>query len=291
MSQERDRVQGALVALLNAAEEYSRDTASIPYVAVLVLEEAALKYARVVQAEEPVTEKVAAFVPEPEARVINLRESPTREQMAELAEILEAEIPKTKKVVVGVEPTARRTVTDWEAVARHLAWRAGRTEGESAAMLDTAVYHRQIDAPKKIVNVSTIVVLHSVTHKTLLLKRLKDPGAGCWCTPGGKIEWGETPEETAWRELWEELHLPAGECGPLRPLDTIVSLFPEHGMHCILHPFVVETDSPHVFTVVEPDEHSEVGWFDPERLPQPFIRDDDAVIRSALDVISAVHAL
>jgi 8-oxo-dGTP diphosphatase len=41
----------------------------------------------------------------------------------------------------------------------------------------------------------------------LLIKRGMPPYKGKWCLPGGFMEWGETCEETAARELFEETAL------------------------------------------------------------------------------------
>ncbi|WP_298222103.1 NUDIX hydrolase [Acidocella sp.] len=49
-------------------------------------------------------------------------------------------------------------------------------------------------------------------NEALLVRRGKPPGAGLWSLPGGKQELGETAEETARRELFEETGL---RCGPL----------------------------------------------------------------------------
>jgi len=40
--------------------------------------------------------------------------------------------------------------------------------------------------------------------RVLLVKRRWDPRAGSWCLPAGFMEAGETPEQTALRELEEE---------------------------------------------------------------------------------------
>ena len=40
--------------------------------------------------------------------------------------------------------------------------------------------------------------------RVLLVKRRWDPRAGSWCLPAGFMEAGETPEQTAVRELEEE---------------------------------------------------------------------------------------
>ena len=40
--------------------------------------------------------------------------------------------------------------------------------------------------------------------KLLLVKRTMDPGRGSWCFPGGFMDIGETPQQTAIRECQEE---------------------------------------------------------------------------------------
>ena len=45
--------------------------------------------------------------------------------------------------------------------------------------------------------------------KVLLIKRGKPPGKGLWSLPGGKIEFGESAEAAAVRELFEETQVAA----------------------------------------------------------------------------------
>ena len=52
------------------------------------------------------------------------------------------------------------------------------------------------------------VILHG-RDGVLLVKRKYDPAAGAWCLPAGFMEYGETPERTAVRELLEETGIEA----------------------------------------------------------------------------------
>ena len=58
------------------------------------------------------------------------------------------------------------------------------------------------------------------------MHRRKEPNLGLWTAPGGKIEVGESPHETARREMSEETGLEIEELH-LRGLCTQVSLVPE----------------------------------------------------------------
>lgn len=51
------------------------------------------------------------------------------------------------------------------------------------------------------------VVLVDDRHRILLVKRSVAPKQGLWCLPGGFMETGETPEQAAIRELYEETGL------------------------------------------------------------------------------------
>ena len=58
--------------------------------------------------------------------------------------------------------------------------------------------------------------------KVLLMHRNKEPNLGLWTAPGGKIESGESPHETARREMAEETGLEVGDLY-LRGICTLVS--------------------------------------------------------------------
>jgi 8-oxo-dGTP pyrophosphatase MutT (NUDIX family) len=70
--------------------------------------------------------------------------------------------------------------------------------------------------------VSTVVVYALQEGQVLLMHRNKEPNLGMWTAPGGKVEPGESPHETARREMVEETGLGVGDLY-LRGLCTLVS--------------------------------------------------------------------
>lgn len=63
---------------------------------------------------------------------------------------------------------------------------------------------RLVERPEQ--RLSTLCYL-SVDGRLLMLKRRKEPFAGYWTAPGGKIRAGEDPREAVLREMREETHL------------------------------------------------------------------------------------
>ena len=62
-------------------------------------------------------------------------------------------------------------------------------------------------------NQSVLVVIYAEsTHRVLMLQRQDDPDF--WQSVTGTIESGETPKNTAIRELWEEVRLEISENSP-----------------------------------------------------------------------------
>ncbi len=57
--------------------------------------------------------------------------------------------------------------------------------------------------------------------RVLLIQRGKNPGKGGWSLPGGAQELGETIEQTARREVFEEAGVEVGELSLLGAFDSI----------------------------------------------------------------------
>lgn len=97
----------------------------------------------------------------------------------------------------------------------------------------------------------------------LLVRRRNPPAADLYAFPGGRAEPGETPEETAIRELFEETGLQGNEP---RLFET-VELLPEDGRpesHFLLSVFRVEA-APETEAVAD-DDALEAGWYLPEEI-------------------------
>lgn len=108
----------------------------------------------------------------------------------------------------------------------------------------------------------------------LLVRRGNPPAANLFAFPGGRAEPGETPAETALRELHEE----TGVIGRNPQLFETVELLPEPGVagsHYLLSVFRVETDETCVATAES--DALEAGWFLPDEIYElpvpPSVRD------------------
>jgi 8-oxo-dGTP diphosphatase len=100
--------------------------------------------------------------------------------------------------------------------------------------------------------------------KVLLMKRKGPHGQGTWSTPGGHLDFGETPEQGARREAKEETGIRVGD---IRFHALTNDVFPEEGQHYIT--IWMEGSSTDEPTIASEREISEIGWFAWDALPQP----------------------
>ncbi|PLS84587.1 MAG: ADP-ribose pyrophosphatase [Actinobacteria bacterium] len=101
--------------------------------------------------------------------------------------------------------------------------------------------------------------------RVLLLRRNKEPEAGLWGIQGGAVEFGETVEAAARRELEEELGVGCEIVGLLGVTDHIL---PEEGAHWVSPVFLAKIGPGGTPRNAEPEKHSEIGWFDLDGLPE-----------------------
>ena len=99
----------------------------------------------------------------------------------------------------------------------------------------------------------------------LLLRRLRDPEAGCWGLPGGKVDWLEPVEQAVTREIQEELDVRLGELSLLCVVDQID---PAQGQHWVA-PVYLAAGFVGEPRIVEPEKHAGLGWFALSSPPAP----------------------
>ncbi len=120
------------------------------------------------------------------------------------------------------------------------------------------------DYPRASVTVDVVLATREEKPRVLLIRRGKDPFAGCWALPGGFIEMDETLEASARRELREETGLVVGRLTPL-------GVFGDPGRdprgRTISVAFLGRIDAAKAKPVAA-DDAGEVGWFALRRPPQ-----------------------
>lgn len=102
----------------------------------------------------------------------------------------------------------------------------------------------------------------------LLGKRIGSHGAGTWALPGGHLEFGETVEQCATREVLEETGLTVQSItrGPYAS-----NVFPEEGKHYVTL-FVVAHSASGEPQLCEPNKCSSWQWFRWSELPKPLFQ-------------------
>jgi 8-oxo-dGTP diphosphatase len=110
-----------------------------------------------------------------------------------------------------------------------------------------------------------VAVIIRKNNQILLGWRIAHHGAGSWQLPGGHLEYGETPEVCAMREVMEETGLSISN--PRRGPYTN-DIFATEGRHYITL-FVIADYAGGVPEVREPDKCARWEWFSWDALPQP----------------------
>ncbi|GAN85720.1 NUDIX domain-containing protein [Komagataeibacter intermedius] len=99
--------------------------------------------------------------------------------------------------------------------------------------------------------------------RILLLRRLKQPEAGCWGLPGGKVDPYETTAHAAEREIREEL----GIIIQARDLLCLVEQMDARAGYHWLSPVYLVTSWQGMPTLMEPDKHEGPCWYALDGLP------------------------
>jgi 8-oxo-dGTP diphosphatase len=102
----------------------------------------------------------------------------------------------------------------------------------------------------------------------LLGQRIGAHGAGTWALPGGHLEFGETPEQCAIREVREETGL---DIHAVTPGPYTSDVFQPEAKHYITL-FVIAASSESDPVVCEPTKCLQWQWFRWSELPEPLFQ-------------------
>jgi 8-oxo-dGTP diphosphatase len=113
--------------------------------------------------------------------------------------------------------------------------------------------------------------------QVLLIRRKNVHGAGSWSTPGGHLEFGETPEQCAIRETQEEVGVTVSG---VRFLALTNDVFTAAGRHYLTVWMQAEAfqGEPVVTAAYEADA---MGWFDWTALPAPLFISFENLVRGS----------
>ena len=120
-----------------------------------------------------------------------------------------------------------------------------------------------------------VAIIITKDDQVLLMKRKGLHGIGTWSTPGGHLDFGETPEQCAAREAKEEVGLDVVD---IRFRAVTNDLFETTGRHYIT--IWMDGES----TLGEPaiaakDEVEEIGWYAWDALPSPLFLPLDNLLK------------
>ena len=110
-----------------------------------------------------------------------------------------------------------------------------------------------------------VAIIITKKDRVLLMKRKGPHGQGTWSTPGGHLEFGETPEEGAAREAKEEVGVDVVD---IRFRAVTNDLFETAGRHYITIWMEGRSVSGEPGIAAE-REVSEIGWYEWDSLPEP----------------------
>jgi 8-oxo-dGTP diphosphatase len=115
-----------------------------------------------------------------------------------------------------------------------------------------------------IVRVGVAVIIER-DGRVLLIRRSGSHGAGTWATPGGHLDFGETPERCGAREAREETGMEVADLAFVAITNDLFVAEQKHYITIWMRAGAVVGEP----TIASPREMTEFGWFAWDALPEP----------------------
>jgi len=117
--------------------------------------------------------------------------------------------------------------------------------------------------------ISVVFYCHDGNNNFLFQKRSQHcrDQKGTWDCGGGKLEFGESPQEALMRELKEEYGC-SGQIEIILPPISFLEKFDQQDKHWIVLPHIVRVNREEV-KICDERSIEEIGWFKLASLPQP----------------------
>jgi 8-oxo-dGTP diphosphatase len=118
------------------------------------------------------------------------------------------------------------------------------------------------------IGVSAGAMIFSDNRELFLSKRSQNTKneRGCWETPGGSVEFGETLEDAVRREIREEYGVDIEITEQFPAADHII---PKDHQHWVATTFLAKIKKGQTPTIMEPEKCDAIGWFALDALPEP----------------------
>lgn len=120
-----------------------------------------------------------------------------------------------------------------------------------------------VDAGMQVPEVGCGAYITNSDGAVLLIERLREPEAGAWGLPGGKVDFGERAELAVIREISEELGVEIRLTGLAGMTETIDGGDGRHWVAPVYHAQIVSGEP----RLLEPEKHGGWGWFMPQDMP------------------------
>lgn len=130
------------------------------------------------------------------------------------------------------------------------------------------------EGPEVIVGVG--VVVENSDKEILMKKRKNSHGENEWALPGGKVDFGESFEEAALRELNEETGLIGQEPEVISLSNQLRYL--EEGIHCVIIGVRVKVGKGEKPVNLESEKCQGFSWFALDKLPENIFEGSEQVL-------------